>query len=211
MVSLQLPPCSLAWALVWRAAVLAGPRQAAEFPKVSEASGRRAVDNSQPLRGHHAHRKAKPQEQKGRLKVATDPVPSLIWLAHFVCQLFLVFTEGRLGSLCHRARRNTGWRSCTDGCRQGGISGSKAQGRQSRRKANDRSDEAKRLLCHLCVRKELMKKEKGVLLPEYLWIRTKSLLIFAIHSFSEQIGAQQNDLELLSSHCCYFPIFKRSF
>lgn len=102
VVSLQLPPCSLAWALVWRAAVLAGPREAAEFPKVPEASGRRAVDNSQPLRGHHAHRKAKPQEQKGRLKVATDPVPSLIWLAHFVCQLFLVFTEGRLGSLCHR-------------------------------------------------------------------------------------------------------------
>lgn len=101
--SLPLPPCSWAWALVCRAAVLAGPREAAGFPKVPGASGGTAADNSQPLRGeHHAHRKAKAQEQKGRLKVATDLVPCLMWLAHFFCQLVLVFAGGRLGSLCHR-------------------------------------------------------------------------------------------------------------
>lgn len=43
------------------------------------------------------------------------------------------------------ARRNKGWRSSTGGHRQGRVSGSKAKGRQSRRKASDHSDKAKRL------------------------------------------------------------------
>lgn len=109
------------------------------------------------------------------------------------------------------ARGNTGWRSSTGGRRQGGSSGSKAKGRQSRRKASDHSDKAKRLRCCLCIQKELMKKSKGVFLPVYLWIRTNSLLIFVIHSSSEQIGVQQNSLELLSPHWCCFPVLKITF
>jgi len=60
------------------------------------ASGTRAADGSQPLRGHHPQKQNPRSRQEGRrLQQALLPCP--VWLTHFVCQLVLRFTGGKLG------------------------------------------------------------------------------------------------------------------